>query len=222
MSRRVARVVRYEAVVAAVIAALAALLTAMAPGASASTGCPNEQFRLGLGAGLPDCRAYEQVSPQEKNGGGVDGGLSLETPTAPDQAALNGESITYGSQTAFVGADPLSGLLTSQYISRRTPSGWTTTAITPRQELENGKVNLSFGSADYSLFQGFSPDLEHGYLVADKPAPAAAAPSGYEMPYVRNSFSGEYTLLSEAKPPVALAGTTTNGASPRSTSAPPS
>jgi hypothetical protein len=214
MSNRSVRLARYETITAAVLAALAALLITMAPAAGASAGCPNEQFRTGLGANLPDCRAYEQVSPQEKNGGGVDGGLALETPTAPDQAAFNGESITYGSQTAFAGAEPLSALVTTQYLSRRTPSGWTTGAITPRQELENGKVSLSFGSVEYSLFQGFSPDLEHGYLVANEPAPVKTAPPGYEMPYVRDSSSGEYTLLSEAKPPVALALPTTccNGA----------
>jgi hypothetical protein len=203
MSNRSARPTRYATITAAAIAALTALLVAIAPAANASAGCPNEQFRTGFAANLPDCRAYEQVSPQEKNGGGVDGGLSVLSPdSAPNQAALNGESITYGSQTAFSGADPKSALITTQYLSRRTPTGWTTAAITPRQALENGKVNLSPGSVDYSLFQGFSPDLEYGYLVAGNPAPVASAPAGYTMPYTRNDVSGNYTLLSDATPPV--------------------
>ena len=35
------------------------------------TGCPNEALRAGPAATLPDCRAYEIVSPLDKNGGGV-------------------------------------------------------------------------------------------------------------------------------------------------------
>lgn len=209
MRNQFARMLRPEAIAVAAAAAVSMLLMTIAPSANASADCPNEQFRTGPGAYLPDCRAYEQVSPQEKNGGSVDGGLSFETNLAPDQAAINGESITYGSQTPFSGADPLSGLPSNQYLSRRTPSGWVTAAILPRQALENGKVNLSPGSVEYSLFQGFAPDLEHGYLVANTPAPVEAAPTGFEMPYVRDSLTGQFSLLAEASPPLALPKPTT-------------
>jgi hypothetical protein len=35
--------------------------------------CPNEAFRVGAGAYLPDCRAYEQATPTDKNGISVQG-----------------------------------------------------------------------------------------------------------------------------------------------------
>ena len=37
-------------------------------GSVTTAACPNEAFRTGLSAKLPDCRAYEQVSPTDKNG----------------------------------------------------------------------------------------------------------------------------------------------------------
>lgn len=189
---------RLMALVAAALLAFAALATQ----SWGSAGCHNEQFRTGLGANLPDCRAYEQVSPQEKSAGGVDGGLAAATHPGPEQAADNGESVTYESQTAFAGADPQSALLSNQYMSRRTANGWSTTAITPPQELENGKINISPGSVYYSLYQGFGSNLEYGYLVASKPAPVKSAPAGYSMPYLHNNFSGKYALLAETAPPV--------------------
>jgi len=36
-------------------------------------GCPNEPFRIGFGAYLPDCRAYEQATPTDKGGLNVQG-----------------------------------------------------------------------------------------------------------------------------------------------------
>jgi hypothetical protein len=171
-----------------------------------ASSCPNEVFRTGPGANLPDCRAYEMVSPPDKNGGEVDGGPVLETLPAPEQAALNGEAVTYASQTTFTEANPLSSPLAGQYISQRDPTGWHTQAITPEQDFPGGVFDKNQASAEFSLFQGFSEDLSHGFVVANEPAPVAGAPAGYFNPYVRDNLNGAYQLLSTATPPVMTQG----------------
>jgi hypothetical protein len=178
--------------------------------AAASSSCANEAFQVGPGAKLPDCRAYEMVSPPNKNGGQVDGGVYLEADEpAPQQAAPDGEAVTYGSQTTFTEANPLSAMPTSQYISRRTASGWVTQAVTPKQAIPGGRFNPGTGNVSESLYQGFNENLTLGYLVADEPAPVAGAPAGYYNPYLQNEENGSFTLLSDVKPPVAAPGPAT-------------
>ncbi len=53
------------------------------------TGCPNQALRTEAGARLPDCRAYELVSPPEKDGSLV------ETYIDGLQAAVDGSSVTW-------------------------------------------------------------------------------------------------------------------------------
>lgn len=166
----------------------------------ASGGCPNEQFRTGLGANLPDCRAYEQVSPQDKNGGSVDDGLTLETEPAPQQASPDGESVVFASQTAFAALDPLTAPASSQYMATRGPSGWTTVAIDPRQDFPHGELATVKGSASESLYQGFSENLQYGYLTAIDPPLVPEAPEGHYNPYIRDSATGGYTLLAGLGP----------------------
>jgi hypothetical protein len=56
---------------AVVLAGVVAASAVAAAPAEAEGACPNEEFRQGPSADLPDCRAYELVSPDEKNGGSV-------------------------------------------------------------------------------------------------------------------------------------------------------
>src|SRR4051794_9883170 len=56
---------------AAIRAALALMVIgayAGTTGSVASAACPNEEFRVGQSAHLPDCRAYELVTPAHLNG----------------------------------------------------------------------------------------------------------------------------------------------------------
>lgn len=191
--------------IGSIVAVCVALLSMVfgAVVAQASSSCPNELFRTGPGANLPDCRAYELVSPAEKNGGEVEGGPMFEgTVPAPMQAAADGEAVTYGSETAFPGTGLASSPITTQYLSRRGPDGWSTQAIDPEQNLPGGVLDRNQGAIDFSLFMGFSEDLEHGFLAAYEPSPVPGAPAGYYSPYVRNDLTGEYQLLSRQKPPV--------------------
>lgn len=174
--------------------------------ASAASGCPNEALRTGSSAALPDCRAYELVSPVDKNGGGVDGGTVFVAQPAPAQAALDGEAVTYSSSVAFSETGASSAMTNVQYLSRRTAEGWRTQAITPAQEYPDGLNFHAEDNVDMTFFQGFSEDLSRGFLLAAEPSPVNDAPKGYYNPYVRDDSDGGFSLLSTETPPVQQAG----------------
>ena len=186
------------AVLAMGCSALAGLVFASVP--ALAEVCANEQFRQGPSAALPDCRAYEMVSPPNKNGGEVDGALRFGEVALPEQAAANGEAVTYGSSTTFLETGADSAELGSQYLSKHTSSGWQTQAITPEQEVPEGDLKPSAGQPEWSLYQGFNESLSSGFLTAFNPQPVASAPEGYFNPYLRDDENGEYKLLSSVTP----------------------
>ena len=80
--------------------------------------CPNQALRVGLSAALPDCRAYEQISPQNKQGSNA----------SPKAFAADGEHVQFFGTGAFAGA-PRGG--SNNYVGTRTGDGWLTKPITP-------------------------------------------------------------------------------------------
>lgn len=104
------------------LAASASAQTSPFPVAGAP--CPNEAIREEQGAQfLPDCRAYEQVSPTAKFGYQIG---NNEYPSSQLSIAPDGESATYA--TLY----PVNGTSGSKSgsLARRTASGWTNTGLT--------------------------------------------------------------------------------------------
>ncbi len=111
--------------------------------------CPNDQFRTGAGAHLPDCRAYEQASLVNK-----DGANALSSGQF-SQAAADGDSVTYASTAGLpVGAGGLSSR-TNPVLARRTASGWTTNSVIP---LAAPQQEVSIAGWDPNLATSYSFD----------------------------------------------------------------
>ncbi len=98
------------------------------PPGTPSGSCLNERFRLGgPGAALPDCRAYEQSTAIDKNGGepaGFPGSVQVtETP----------EGITFYSQAGVPGGVGAQDYPT--FLSSRGEAGWSTQGLLPPASL---------------------------------------------------------------------------------------
>jgi hypothetical protein len=92
--------------------------------------CPNEALRSGPSAHLPDCRAYEQVTPANKEGALDTFNYSSLTPHT--QVGEDGEHFLVQSAGTQWGASP--DPLTSAYFFTRTPTGWQMTSARPAGE----------------------------------------------------------------------------------------
>ena len=133
---------------------------------------PRLARRRGGAAGALDARAWELVSPVDKNGGAVG---APGTPAAGVlQAAVQGGALAFGSAASF--GEAAGSLPVNQYLATRTPSDWSTENLTPAAaplgsypagayELfseDLGSAILNDGEEAFHLaFEGASPDLAH-------------------------------------------------------------
>jgi hypothetical protein len=177
---------------------------------SESEPCPaNEASRIGPGALLPDCRAYEMVSPLDKDGGDI---RVLETtlsrPAVLEQAADSGEGLAYGSLRSF--GDAASAPFTSQYIAQRIAGEeWKTHSINPPR---GRQIYGSLAQFD-SEFKAFSTDLCEGWITTfAEPPLGEGALAGYPNLYRRtDELCGEdgearYEALAPISEPPDIAG----------------
>jgi hypothetical protein len=160
----------------------------------------NRGFRQGLGEFLSDCRAWEMVSPIDKNGVNLEAAFRSDGFRAGlDQSALDGNEITFSAYRAF--AEPEGAPYSSQYISGRTSEGWKTKSISPPRE---GPSLLEGTEGLDAQFKGFSSDLCSGWALQDtRPKLSAEAVTGYANLYRRDDCepdAGAYQASITATP----------------------
>jgi hypothetical protein len=128
--------------------------------ASAAEPCPNEQLRIeNNSTALPDCRAYEQVSPSGNAEVYVPEGPIGRQEDArtgrPFRAASDGNSVAYLAEPPSSGQGGSGTVGTeggNQYLATRAPGGWTATNVQPLSH------NFATG------YQGFSSNLSFGVI----------------------------------------------------------
>lgn len=172
---------RARAAIAAA-AAMAAIGAATAAPAAADD-CANAAFRTGAAANMAHCRAYEQVSPVDKNGYDVGTffGYMLRT-----QAARDGSGLLFHATGAFGDASSSLGLW-QPYLSRRSGAGWSTTGL--------NVTGLGGTQLSYPLIYWVSDDL--GAMQADLMdyrTGATADPGGI---WLRDDSAGQFTRLTQ-------------------------
>lgn len=163
----------------------------------------NERFRTGPGAFLPDCRAYELVSPLDKNNGDVVVKSSSAGPISATQSSLFGERLTYSSIYSF--GEPEGAPFSSQYLAERHPlgdaqEGWANESISPPRTTL-AAVDAPLNTPEY---KAFSSDLCAGWLLHDSDPPLTedAVPGFLNLYRRANCGPFDYeTLTPEAPPP---------------------
>lgn len=185
---------------AAVAAGFCSLVWVESPALADS--CPNAQYRTGYSAYLPDCRAYEQVTPSGSEPLEFSGAVDLPL-VAGAQASSAGGALVWETRYPLPGS-PADGY---EYMSRRGASGWSTQGVVPPQSTGSSNL-LSCAPTTY-----FSPDLSADVLrdglddtvalggvdggapcSADDPSLVAGEPQGSGNLFSLGS-SGSYQLV---------------------------
>jgi hypothetical protein len=138
---------------------------------TASAGTCQEEFpsqppRTLLSSRLPDCRAYEQVTPTDKNGNDIQGLLDRV------QASSSGEAVSFFAASGLPVPGSGAGDFPT-YVASRGPAGWMTHGVLPPTQ-----------PAAIPTLLGFTPDLSQALLEARLPGD-----SQYNL-YLRDNASG--------------------------------
>jgi hypothetical protein len=204
---------RLTMLVAGALALVALLAPAVAP---AEETCANSNLRVGYAALLPDCRAYELVTPHgtEPDFESVDPsptnvavGREMPGEARGVAAALDGEKLAYTSNFAPPGS-PSDG---SYYMASRGANGWSTQDLIPPQSPDYGLVCYSV----YAV--AFSPELSNAVLAdgfgyqegtsipcgTDEPALVPGEPRGYQNLFLRDNEAASYRLIDQTPAGVA-------------------
>lgn len=171
---------------------------ASATGDANQASCPSQtEGSSGFRSTLPDCRAYEMVTPAAKNG----------QPPVTNKLALaaDGEHLSFSSIGAFDEPGNVSTAEGGEYIASRGLGGWTVKPVNPSaQEFQDGSPEIESNSHETL---DFSADLDHSLFLK---APLGAKPIDTRF-YRSDVATGELTEIGGVISPEAVEGWTRAG-----------
>jgi hypothetical protein len=145
--------------------------------------CPNAAYRVGASAGLPDCRAYEMVSPVVKNGGDVSGEAFGQTISSD-----SGERVEFMSKVGFGEVSGSGNAGYSQYVAERRPDGWVSRGITPTPNVANGGQVFGYKTEAMEFSSDLSIAGVIGYSLPE--GPSTAMPNSENL-YLQDTLTGK-------------------------------
>ncbi|MBO0746701.1 MAG: hypothetical protein J2O47_00035 [Acidimicrobiaceae bacterium] len=133
--------------------------------------CPNAALRTGYGSFLPDCRAYEQASPVDKNGSDVGGSRGFI------QAATSGDRVTFIDPAGL----PTTGGTSHAtiYLASRANDDWTTDGLLPPTPSGADGTNLAWSADLSSSASDRNVDGTRSFLFRDSDTGAFTAAASW-------------------------------------------
>jgi hypothetical protein len=162
--------------------------------------CPNEALRGGFSARLPDCRAYELVTPSTKTSVQIEG--------------ISGTPAADGDAISFTTKEPLPGAPTGgeTYLATRGLAGWTSedmiplessSGLTCEEKLSGVSAysdELSKALVSYGLDSRASGSTLNAECNAEGLQVTSGEPVGYENLLLRDNATGSYQLVNATPP----------------------
>jgi hypothetical protein len=164
--------------------------------------CPNEQFRTGFSAALPDCRAYELVTPPNKasaqpdknEGGNGFGELFVAKTLKNNFAAADGNRLSFHARDVLPGSSGGGQF----YVATRGPGGWSEENMFPPTNFYGYKCAEEEGLESL----GYSEDLSRAIIgipgggeCGAEPELVRGEPRGALNLFVRDNTTGSYQLV---------------------------
>ena len=164
--------------------------------------CPNEQTRGGFSERLPDCRAYELLTPPVISSSQFDAGESEEYAST---AAADGEALSLSVREPRPGA-PTAG---EAYVATRGAGGWIAEDIMPLESYDG--VGCAGYNSVYAYSEQITKEVVPTGVGSSAPQPGdgedpescnpegrqvvSGEPVGYENLLVRDNATGTYQLV---------------------------
>ena len=171
---------------------------------AAQAACPDEQFRHAFSAALPDCRAYELVTPVGKTSFQPDTGSLWPEPFLPGGGFAGNVAARDGNRMSYLSTEVAPGSQTSgeEYVATREAGGWSSEDVIPLKRYTGDRCPVV---NEYAIgVVSYSADLSQAILMNNSGNTAecngevevlSGEPSGAADLLVRDNTTGGYQLV---------------------------